>query len=131
MRRLLPIVLVLLFAGEAVSAQAIFRSPDGAEAARREVTVPAHGAASVKAIGISRTTSPAFHALWFISSWKEYPADATVAKSIFPSAVRLQHLKPPVGSLNGIPVTVRMKIPPAREISRRLNGQPGVEPPRT
>jgi len=35
--------------GDAVSAQAVFRSPDGAEVARREVTVPAHGAASVKA----------------------------------------------------------------------------------
>ena len=47
------------------------------------------------------------------------------------SASAFQHLNPPVGSLMRIPVTTRMNTPPARDISLRLKGQPGVEPPFT
>jgi len=88
-------------------------------------------ARSVNAIGISLMAQPARHARWFISSWNEYPALATDLRSILSSAARRQHLNPPVTSFTGIPVMTRMNIPPARETRRLLNGQPGVEPPRT
>ena len=68
---------------------------------------------SVKVIGISASRSPICHMRKFISIWKEYPKDRMSEKSpSLSSAARVKHLKPPVGSITGVPSTNRMKRPP-------------------
>ena len=62
---------------------------------------------STKTMGISEMRKLRFHARKLISIWKAYPFDRTRSRSIAWRTALRKHLKPPVASHTGRPVTPR------------------------